>query len=864
MNRLVWKIVIPVLAGLGATICAVMAFQFCGTQNTVIQIGAATIAGALGNQIFIFLGNRLMRLHAWLIRPRPGEVVFAFGRLPLDKDYAVQAGGKGRSLARMRQEGLPVPDGCVLLANAFVDEELSPQAKEQMLKEVNRLRGGRPAAFAVRSSALLEDSTRASFAGEYESVLDVSTDAEILNAIRSVFQSGKSTRVESYTRSQGIEENPQRLAVVIQKMVHPDFSGVLFTADPLTGNLSRMTGNFVPGLGEKLVSGQVNAQSFIIDRPSGNFDGPIEMQPYAKNLYRIAHRIETDFGCSQDLEWAVSGKKIFILQARPITTLNSYDPVNAVWNDSLKGEFLWSATNLMEACPEVLTPLTASMLPYLTQRGGPSLNVKGYPINGIIGGRFYVNISVQVSAFARLFKGDVRRTYQELSGWWGDIPAGMEIPLIPLTREEWFKGVIPELMKSMLQFSRYRKKAQQFLRENRENCRKLDLEVRSAKNGHDLFQLWNEKIFPYYRDSYLYVVSNSTDVQVKVEQELRDMVGEEDAIALMSNLGGLSHQLESLGPMAGLGLVADGKMSREEYLDHYGHRGVNEGEVAWPRPSEDPDWLDHRLAEWKLSPVDVKKMLESQHAAFEAAWDRFCLKLPAKVAYMEKRLDKAAKAARTREQVRSEATRGMSVFRSFCLRAGNILGIGNDVFFLTIDEVLPSLSTQELFVHDLIPRRKDTYERYRSLPPYPAFIRGRFDPFAWAADPNRRRDLFDAASQTTQAPGSVDDGKLLTGFAGALGVVEGTVRRLDSLEESGQFEAGEVLVTKMTNIGWTPLFPRAAAIITDLGAPLSHAAIVARELGIPAVVGCGDATSRLKTGDRVRVYGGRGLVEILQ
>jgi pyruvate,water dikinase len=109
----------------------------------------------------------------------------------------------------------------------------------------------------------------------------------------------------------------------------------------------------------------------------------------------------------------------------------------------------------------------------------------------------------------------------------------------------------------------------------------------------------------------------------------------------------------------------------------------------------------------------------------------------------------------------------------------------------------------------------------------------------------------------------VDTGDTVTGFAGALGVVEGTVRRLERLEDGDQLQPGEILVTTMTNIGWTPLFPRLAAIVTDLGAPLSHAAIVARELGIPAVVGCGDATMRLKTGDRVRVNGGQGVVEIL-
>jgi phosphoenolpyruvate synthase/pyruvate phosphate dikinase len=110
---------------------------------------------------------------------------------------------------------------------------------------------------------------------------------------------------------------------------------------------------------------------------------------------------------------------------------------------------------------------------------------------------------------------------------------------------------------------------------------------------------------------------------------------------------------------------------------------------------------------------------------------------------------------------------------------------------------------------------------------------------------------------------TTDSGNTLTGFPGALGVVEGTVRRLERLEDSPELQPGEILVTQLTNIGWTPLFPHAAAIVTDLGAPLSHAAIVARELGIPAVVGCGDATMRLKTGDRVRVDGGQGQVEIL-
>jgi len=437
----------------------------------------------------------------------------------------------------------------------------------------------------------------------------------------------------------------------------------------------------------------------------------------------------------------------------------------------------------------------------------------------------------------------------------------MTIPVIPLTGDEWFRGIMPEMMKSISQFGKYQKSVPKFLAENRAVCESLRDEIRQMADKTRLVDLWNTKIFPRYRDSFLYIVANSTDVQVKVERELRQLVDGDTASALLSNLGGSDSQLESLGPMAGLGLVAAGRMTREEYMENYGHRGVNEGEIAWPRPMEDPEWLDKKLAEWQKSPADVDALLARQRDAYDAAWKEFCAKVPNKAKYMQKRLAQAAQAARMRERVRSEATRRISVLRTFTLRAGELLGINDGVFYLTIDELLEALSDSTYTLPDLA-KRKETYERYRALPPYPALIRGRFDPFAWAADPNRRSDVFDASAQTT-TPLETGAENVIRGFAGALGVVEGTVRRLESLDDSSQFQAGEVLVTTMTNIGWTPLFPRAAAIVTDLGAPLSHAAIVAREIGIPAVVGCGNATMRLETGDRVRVDGGRGLVEVL-
>ncbi|MEA5119254.1 MAG: PEP-utilizing enzyme, partial [Propionicimonas sp.] len=150
----------------------------------------------------------------------------------------------------------------------------------------------------------------------------------------------------------------------------------------------------------------------------------------------------------------------------------------------------------------------------------------------------------------------------------------------------------------------------------------------------------------------------------------------------------------------------------------------------------------------------------------------------------------------------------------------------------------------------------------RDLPALPGLICGSFDPFAWAADPDRCTDI--AGTAVPDRAGRIPESSpVLSGHPGAVGRVEGTVRVLTDFVDAGQLRPGEVLVTPLTNIGWTPIFPIAAAIVTDLGAPLSHAAIVARELGIPAVVGCRDATSRLHTGDRVRVDGAAGTVNLL-
>jgi pyruvate,water dikinase len=269
-----------------------------------------------------------------------------------------------------------------------------------------------------------------------------------------------------------------------------------------------------------------------------------------------------------------------------------------------------------------------------------------------------------------------------------------------------------------------------------------------------------------------------------------------------------------------------------------------------------------QLIEFAKSPIDVKALLEKRDAEFDTVLQDTTRQLPHKTAQdVTRKVAAIVETNNLREETRAELTRIVDTIRAFFLRAGELSGLGDGVFFLSVDELLAVLSG-DMSAVEHIPTRRQAYEKYRALPPLPAWIRGRFDPFEWAADPNRREDVFDIHLPEHLAEPVADD--IIKGKPGSAGRVEGIVQKIDSPEEGSRLQAGEILVARTTNVGWTPLFPRAAAVVTDIGGSLSHAAIVARELGIPAVVGCADATRRLKNGDRVRVDGGKGIVEILE
>jgi len=533
---------------------------------------------------------------------------------------------------------------------------------------------------------------------------------------------------------------------------------------------------------------------------------------------------------------------------------SGFDPATGAWNDSLIGDFLWSRNNFGEARPDVMSPFTYSISEKVWNEASP---LPGYQLSGNICGRYYANVSFSVSMLMALGKSK-DAAIEQMRGLLGNVPEGLEIPTVPLPRSMMLLA-LPRMIKLGLREKGGAKKIPEFLATNSSRCQVLRRRIQQTQTGAELVAFCHEEIMSWLAEGVWLLggAAQPLEATMKLKKELAELVGEADANALFSNLSSEDDTLVSLGLVVGVARVAQGKMSRAEYLEKYGHRGPHEAELSIPRPAEDSDWLDKQLAEYEENPVDVDTLLAQRRAEFEAAWQRLQAHSPKKAQKLRRQIDKVGPAARLREAVRDEVTRFLWIEREWAVRAGELTGLGDDIFLLTIDEVLALLSGDDAATA-FIPARRETYARYRGLPPYPMVVRGHFDSFQWAADPNRRNDIYDA---TAAAP--VSTSNTINGFAGAAGCVEGRVRVLDGPEQGDQLHPGEILVAVTTNVGWTPLFPRTAAVVTDVGAPLSHAAIVARELGIPAVVGCGSATTRLRTGDRVRVDGGRGTVEIL-
>lgn len=754
-------------------------------------------------------------------------------------------GGKAASLMKMCEAGFPVPEGFVILADAWDDTGLKEQAKKELLFLIEKLSDNHT--YAVRSSAVGEDGKEHSFAGAYETELDVPRE-NIPDAVEKIAASINAERVTIYAHNRGGKEG--KIAIVIQRYVKPELAGVLFTSDVITGSSAKMVGNYVRGCGEQLVSGAETGMQFTFDAMHYAYHGEAELKPYARKLYGFAVKIRKMYRCPMDIEWAVSGKKLYLLQARPITTLKRFDRDTYQINGSLSGEYLFSKTNVGEIFMCTVSPATYSILEIICKL----LGVPDFIDN--ICGQAYCNISILCSLLVSVGFSK-KKAYEMISDIAGAIPEGVEIPVFPFNRTDFIKSIGKIMFGKKVKFD-----------EEITNIPKEEFESRLGEIGDRLIegirrQSSNQELKKYWEthcNAYLtrvlkvVMMSLSLKSLLKTRQQIVAIAGEELANELCSN-SSQNGVLESMKPMLALEDVIDGKLSKEEYMKRYGHRSVNEMEVCCPYPYEDPEYLEERIRQHKESGICVHNMKEEQNRKYMQAVQKFKESYPSKAKWLDKKLTAFAKANYEREKVRSQAVKLFCLMREFLLKAAQLNGVGDGIFMLYFQETL-ALLEGDCSVLEHIEKRKQQYEKYCSYPAFPNVIVGRFQPEEWLAHPNRRVDLWHAGGMV---PIKAD----IKGYAGASGTVEGTVRILKNPSEAVKLLPGEILVTTATNIGWTTVFAKAAAIITDIGAPLSHAAIVAREFGIPAVVGCGNATQILQDGDTVRVDGSAGMVTIL-
>jgi len=844
-----------------------------------------------------------------------------------------QVGGKARNLILLRKHGLPVPPGFCLDCAAYerhINERLSvplrnalkelPKAKktgrerilagirrlitepaidprlaEELLKYYTELKAP---LMAVRSSATAEDQVRLSFAGQYETILGVSSFEGLQSAVKKCWASLWSERSYEYCRKNNIDHGSIKMAVIVQQQVPADFAGVVFTTDPATGRPDRLVIEYVPGLGDKLVSGHAAPDRVTVTKrggeisetPSAEVSGHNLDPGIIKKITRQAVRIEKKFGAAQDIEWAVAGKKLFFLQARPLTTIYAESRIEdrQVWTDANTGEVL----------PDVATPLTWSVVsPVVMAIFNSALSIIGAELEensvcGLICGRAYFNINM-IAGLVRNIPGfkkvDISTIFGGTQGAMGDLTNTTipeeDIPVIRIKLSNAILALPIKLTKLMTLLYTNNMKFLVDLQEKIEPFERLDF---TSRSGQNLMAVWRELLAlmcsglresGYSGMAMLFYPNLDKFCQkwfaskpgIMVNQLLAgigDMESAKSGLALYELArtarndprlsAALTRGKKWNGAMKNLGKIKSGRdflASWDDFMAQHGHHTRSEIELSYPRWSESPDYIlkmirNFMSVETKDDTLEMyKKITDRRIHLTRECLDR--LKNPFKRMIFNFYLTRAQRGCVIRENLKNLLVKALRIIRQIVLEIGGrlkerkIIASVDDIFFLNTEEIRDALAGgNSKAVKKIIVKRRAEYKRNLTIRP-PHVIKGRFDP-----------DDF--------KPHAIDKGiRILKGLAVSPGLVIGKARVVINTSSKEKVRPGEILVAPFTDPGWTPYFMTAAAIVVDMGGLLSHGSIVAREYGIPAVVNVGPATKIIKTGQTLEVDGGQGTVKLL-
>lgn len=799
------------------------------------------------------------------------------------------AGGKGAALARLKAAGFNVPDFFVIPATAIRDGALAPEDAAAIEAAARALGGD---LFAVRSSAREEDGASHSHAGQFLSVLDVPADRVAAEA-RNVWRSGLQDNVRDYRASRGLDAAGGAPAIVVQRMARARAAGVMFSADPVSGRRDRIVVSATAGLGDRLVGGEVDGDDYTLDRAgarvSGGVDGVLSPADLAQ-LHKLALAVEAHFGAPQDMEWAFEGEDLFLLQARPITTRlldpAIADPAVAIFDNS----------NIIESYPGLVSPLTYSFAQYVYARVYRTfVRVVGVAEADIrrnaatfenmlarVDGRIYYNLPNWYRALALLPGFAINRAHMEsMMGVDEPLPRDMADALSPapargLARIAEYGRVGRMVFRLAFEGARLKRTTKRFYRRLdaalARPAAELDAMPLSAlareyrRIEADLLQQWDA---PLINDMLCMMMFGAS--RKLVEKRLGAdalplhndiMIGQGDIISAepaqrIRRMGAMARgdaaALDALkrGDRAALAAHPQLGGEIESYLAKFGDRCTEELKLESITLDEDPRALFASIAAAAEHPHEARAETGDAMARLSDAFGR------RRLAFGTTKfvVSVARNLVRNRENLRFERTRIFGRARRLFMAMGRqFAALGHldaprDIFHLTLPEALGAIegfaASQDL--RGLVALRKAEAEAAARRPdPAPRLV------VSGAA-------VAGLAHAQAAAPKAMEEGAARQATGCSAGVVTARARvirdpRVESLER------GEILVARHTDPGWIAVFSNASAIVVERGSLLSHSAIVARELGIPCVVGLKDATRWIADGEMIEVDGAAGHV----
>jgi pyruvate,water dikinase len=860
---------------------------------------------------------------------------YVLGFQEIDQTQVAVVGGKGAHLGELsRIEGLRVPAGFCVTTDAFQRIMAEAPSIDDRLDRLSRLkpddreairalslgvrrtlegiaipddlaaaitrplaRLGEQAAYAVRSSATAEDLPTASFAGQQDTYLNVVGPAAILQHVSRCWASLFTERAVTYRLRNGLDHRKVHMAVVVQRMVFPQAAGILFTAEPITGNRKVASVEASFGLGEALVSGLVNADVYkvrdgevvakavatkqlaIHASPAGGTqeqaieperqEQPALTDAQVVRLAQLGRRIEAHFGCPQDIEWCLVDDGFQFVQSRPITTLF---PIPAAGD---RENHVYVSVGHQQMMTDAMKPLGLSL--WQLTAGRPMYEA---------GGRLFVDVTRDLASPASragllevlgksdplirdalqtiLERGDFIRSLPD--GEPGGAPAGGAPALI-----ETDPAIVAELIgRSQASIAALKRDIPtksgsallDFILADIQELRRILFDPQS----HQVIMAAMEAT--WWLNEQLQAWLGEKNAADTLTQSVPHNVTSEMGLALLDvadvirphpGVVAFLQHVEDEGFLDEMAKLAGGREARDAiraYLDKYGMRCVGEIDITRPRWSERPTTLVPLILGniKNFEPGAGKRRFEQGR---QEAWKKE-QELLERLRALPDGERKAEEAKRMIDRVRTfigyrEYPKYGMVSRYFVYKQAlleeaerlvqaHVVRDKEDIFYLTFQELHDVVRTNQVD-DQLIRQRKDAFRSYQALTP-PRVLTSDGEVIAGAY----RRDDLPAGA--------------LVGLPVSAGTIEGRARVILDMAEA-DLEAGDILVTAYTDPSWTPLFVAIKGLVTEVGGLMTHGAVIAREYGLPAVVGVEHATRLIRDGQRIRVHGTDGYVEIL-